>query len=144
MKILCIVTENGLAPKYDSDREEFRSLKRNTDVLVEVGQKRSYEFHKKFFALLKLTYDNFPEWLEDSLNVHSVEDLRTRLKVDLGLYEVSHYGNQSVIIPKSIAFDKMDETEFEKFYRSSVNHILKNYLKGVNNEQIEEEIWKFL
>lgn len=38
----------------------------------------------------------------------------------------------------------MDETEFEKFYRSSVNHILKNYLKGVNNEQIEEEIWKFL
>lgn len=144
MKILCIVTENGLAPKYDSDREEFRSLKRNTDVLVEVGQKRNYEFHKKFFALLKLTYDNFPEWLEDSLNVHSVEDLRTRLKVDLGLYEVSHYGNQSVIIPKSIAFDKMDETEFEKFYRSSVNHILKNYLKGVNNEQIEEEIWKFL
>lgn len=144
MKILCIVTENGLVPKYDSDREEFRNLKRNTDVLVEVGQKRNYEFHKKFFALIKLTYDNFPEWLEDSLNVHSVEDLRTRLKVDLGLYEVSHYGNQSVIIPKSIAFDKMDETEFEKFYRSSVNHILKNYLKGVNNEQIEEEIWKFL
>lgn len=50
MKILCIVTENGLVPKYDSDREEFRSLKRNTDVLVEVGQKRNYEFHKKFFC----------------------------------------------------------------------------------------------
>ena len=144
MKILCVVTENGLAPKYDSDREEFSRLKRNTDVLVEVGQKRSDEFHKKFFALLKLTYDNFPEWMEDNLNVHSVEDLRTRLKIDLGLYEVSHYGNQSVIIPKSIAFDKMDETEFEKFYKMSVNHILKNYLKGVTNEQIEEEIWKFL
>lgn len=144
MKILCVVTENGLAPKYDSDREEFSRLKRNTDVLVEVGQKRNYEFHKKFFALLKLTYDNFPEWMEDNLNVHSVEDLRTRLKIDLGLYEVSHYGNLSVIIPKSIAFDKMDETEFEKFYKMSVNHILKNYLKGVTNEQIEEEIWKFL
>lgn len=144
MKILCVVTENGLVPKYDSDREEFSRLKRNTDVLVEVGQKRNYEFHKKFFALLKLTYDNFPEWMEDNLNVHSVEDLRTRLKIDLGLYEVSHYGNWSVIIPKSIAFDKMDETEFEKFYKMSVNHILKNYLKGVTNEQIEEEIWKFL
>ena len=144
MKILCVVTENGLAPKYDSDREEFSRLKRNTDVLVEVGKKRNYEFHKKFFALLKLTYDNFPERMEDKLNVHSAEDLRTRLKIDLGLYEVSHYGNQSVIVPKSIAFDKMDETEFEKFYKMSVNHILKNYLKGVTNEQIEEEIWKFL
>ena len=144
MKILCVVTENGLAPKYDSDREEFSRLKRNTDVLVEVGQKRNYEFHKKFFALLKLTYDNFPERMEDKLNVHSAEDLRTRLKIDLGLCGVSHYGNQSVIVPKSIAFDKMDETEFEKFYKMSVNHILKNYLKGVTNEQIEEEIWKFL
>lgn len=144
MKILCVVTENGLVPKYDSDREEFSQLKRNTDVLVEVGQKRNYEFHKKFFALLRLTYDNFPERMEDKLNVHSVEDLRTRLKIDLGLYKVSHYGNQSVIVPKSIAFDKMDETEFEKFYKMSVNHILKNYLKGVTNEQIEEEIWKFL
>ena len=144
MKILCVVTENGLVPKYDSDREEFSRLKRNTDVLVEVGKKRNYEFHKKFFALLKLTYDNFPERMEDKLNVHSAEDLRTRLKIDLGLYEVSHYENQSVIAPKSIAFDKMDETEFEKFYKMSVNHILKNYLKGVTNEQIEEEIWKFL
>lgn len=144
MKILCVVTDTGLAPKYDSDREEFKKLKRNSEVLVEIKKGRNIEFHKKYFALLKLTYDNFPEWLEDTLNVHSIEDLRTRIKIDLGLYEVSHYGNQSIIIPKSIAFDKMDETEFEKFYNMSVNHILKNYLKGVSNEQIEEEIWKFL
>ena len=144
MKILCVVTATGLAPKYDSDREEFKKLKRNSEVVVEIKKGRNIEFHKKYFALLKLTYDNFPEWLEDTLNVHSIEDLRTRIKIDLGLYEVSHYGNQSIIIPKSIAFDKMDETEFEKFYNMSVNHILKNYLKGVSNEQIEEEIWKFL
>lgn len=144
MKILCIVTDTGLTPKYDSDREEFRNLKRNSEVLAEIRKARNIEFHKKYFALLKLTYENFPEWLEDTLNVHSVEDLRTRIKIDLGLYKVSHYGNQSVIIPKSMAFDKMDETEFEKFYNMSVNHILKNYLKGVSNEQIEEEIWKFL
>lgn len=144
MKILCVVTDTGLAPKYDSDREEFKKLKRNSEVVAEIKKGRNIEFHKKYFALLKLTYDNFPEWLEDTLNVHSIEDLRTRIKIDLGLYEVSHYGNQSIIIPKSIAFDKMDETEFEKFYNMSVNHILKNYLKGVSNEQIEEEIWKFL
>lgn len=144
MKILCVITETGLTPKYESDREEFKKLKRNAEVVVEIKKGRNIEFHKKYFALLKLTFENFPEWLEDILNVHSVEDLRTRIKIDLGLYDISHYGNQSIIIPKSIAFDKMDETEFEKFYRMSVNHIIKNYLKGVSNEQIEEEIWKFL
>lgn len=144
MKILCVITETGLTPKYESDREEFKKLKRNAEVVVEIKKGRNIEFHKKYFALLKLTFENFPEWLEDTLNVHSVEDLRTRIKIDLGLYDIFHYGNQSIIIPKSIAFDKMDETEFEKFYRMSVNHIIKNYLKGVSNEQIEEEIWKFL
>lgn len=144
MKILCVITETGLTPKYESDREEFKKLKRNAEVVVEIKKGRNIEFHKKYFALLKLTFENFPEWLEDTLNVHSAEDLRTRIKIDLGLYDISHYGNQSIIIPKSIAFDKMDETEFEKFYRMSVNHIIKNYLKGVSNEQIEEEIWKFL
>lgn len=144
MKILCVITETGLTPKYESDREEFKKLKRNAEVVVEIKKGRNIEFHKKYFALLKLTFENFPEWLEDMLNVHSVEDLRTRIKIDLGLYDISHYGNQSIIVPKSIAFDKMDETEFEKFYRMSVNHIIKNYLKGVSNEQIEEEIWKFL
>lgn len=144
MKILCVITETGLTPKYESDREEFKKLKRNAEVVVEIKKGRNIEFHKKYFALLKLTFENFPEWLEDTLNVHSVEDLRTRIKIDLGLYDISHYGNQSIIVPKSIAFDKMDETEFEKFYRMSVNHIIKNYLKEVSNEQIEEEIWKFL
>lgn len=144
MKILCVITETGLTPKHESDREEFKKLKRNAEVVVEIKKGRNIEFHKKYFALLKLTFENFPEWLEDTLNVHSVEDLRTRIKIDLGLYDISHYGNQSIIVPKSIAFDKMDETEFEKFYRMSVNHIIKNYLKGVSNEQIEEEIWKFL
>lgn len=144
MKILCVITETGLTPKYESDREEFKKLKRNAEVVVEIKKGKNIEFHKKYFALLKLTFENFPEWLEDTLNVHSVEDLRTRIKIDLGLYDISHYGNQSIIVPKSIAFDKMDETEFEKFYRMSVNHIIKNYLKGVSNEQIEEEIWKFL
>lgn len=144
MKILCVITETGLTPKYESDREEFKKLKRNAEVVVEIKKGRNIEFHKKYFALLKLTFENFPEWLEDTLNVHSVEDLRTRIKIDLGLYDISHYGNQSIIVLKSIAFDKMDETEFEKFYRMSVNHIIKNYLKGVSNEQIEEEIWKFL
>lgn len=88
MKILCVITETGLTPKYESDREEFKKLKRNAEVVVEIKKGRNIEFHKKYFALLKLTFENFPEWLEDTLNVHSVEDLRTRIKIDLGLYDI--------------------------------------------------------
>lgn len=144
MKILCIATENGLVPKYESDREEYRKVKKGSEVVVSVGKERNYEFHKKFFALLSLTFDNLPERLHDELNIHSVDDLLVRLKIDLGLYSMARYGNQSIVVPGSISFSKMDEYEFEKFYRRCTHYILDNYLKGVNDKQLEEEIWRFL
>lgn len=52
MKILCVITETGLTPKYESDREEFKKLKRNAEVVVEIKKGRNIEFHKKYFALL--------------------------------------------------------------------------------------------
>lgn len=144
MKILCIATENGLVPKYDRDREEYRKVKKGSEVVVSVGKERNYGFHKKFFALLSLTFDNLPERLHDELNVHSVDDLLVRLKIDLGLYSMARYGNLSIVVPGSISFGKMDEYEFEKFYRRCTHYILDNYLKGVNDKQLEEEIWRFL
>lgn len=41
MKILCVITETGLTPKYESDREEFKKLKRNAEVVVTKWMKRS-------------------------------------------------------------------------------------------------------
>ena len=71
MDIYCSVTPMGLVPMYDSDFDEKRKLKEGEKVLCHISRPRNYEFHKKFFALVRLTFDNLPERLVQMLSIRS-------------------------------------------------------------------------
>lgn len=144
MKILCQVTELGLMPMYDSDLEEKRKLKIGSTVLCDVKKPRNYKFHKKFFALLRLTFDNLPHHLHESLNIYSEEDLLLSLKIDLGISFVVNISGHDVYREGSISFAAMDEAEFEGFYHRCVNVILHRYLKGTGRQDLIDEVERFL
>jgi len=143
MKIYCKVTEIGLVPMYGSDLDEKRRLKVGETVLCEVTKPRNYEFHKKFFALVRLTFENLPERLSQMLSIRSEEDMLDCMKIDLGLYSSAWHGGRQVVKPGSISFAKMDETEFEKFYGRAVDMVLSLYLAGTNKEELLEEVERF-
>lgn len=143
MKIYCRVTDLGLIPKYDSDGDEKHRLKVGEDVLVEIKRPRNYEFHKKFFALIRLTFDNLPERLHHMLNVWSEEDMLVCIKLDLGLATTIYHGGRECIKLGSISFAAMDNDEFERFYNRALDLILRKYLRGTTREQIAEEIQRF-
>ena len=111
MKIYCRVTDLGLVPMYDSDYEEKKRLKVGDTVLCDIKKPRNYEFHKKFFALVRLTYENLPEHLHSALNIYSEEDMRTCLKMDLGLYTVVRHGFREYINPQSISLSLIHISE---------------------------------
>ena len=48
-------------PLYDSDLDLKRRLKVGSTVRCRVTNPRNYRFHKKFFALVRLTFDNLPD-----------------------------------------------------------------------------------
>ena len=143
MKIYCRVTDLGLVPMYDSDYDEKKRLKIGDTVLCDIKKPRNYEFHKKFFALVRLTYDNLPEHLHEALNIYSEEDMRTCLKMDLGLYSIVRLGFREYINPQSISFAAMDETEFERFYHRCIDIILRLYLRGTDRQDLLDEIERF-
>lgn len=143
MKIYCRVTDMGLVPMYDSDFEEKRKLKVGGSVLCEITRPRNYEFHKKFFALLRLTFDNLPERLVRMLDIHSEEDLLTSIKIDLGLFSVVYVGGREVVKVGSISFAAMDNSEFERFYGRSLDIILSRYLRGTDRQSLIDEIDNF-
>lgn len=143
MKIYCRVTDLGLVPKYDSDLDEKHRLPIGIDVLCEITRPRNYEFHKKFFALIRLTFDNLPERIHHMLNVRSEEDLLTCIKLDLGLATTIYHGGREIVKPGSISFAAMDNDEFERFYNRALDLILSKYLRGATREQIAEEIRRF-
>lgn len=59
MDIYCRVTDIGLIPMYDSDLDEKHRLRIGDNVLCTIKRPRNYEFHKKYFSLLRLTLPTF-------------------------------------------------------------------------------------
>lgn len=143
MEIYCRVTANGLVPMYDSDLEEKKRLKEGETVLCTIKKPRNYEFHKKFFALIRLTFENLPERIQQSCNIHNEQDMLDCLKLDLGLYNIVYHHHEPFVKLGSISFAKMDETEFQVFYNRCIDIILFNYLRGTDRETLLEEVQQF-
>ena len=144
MDISCRVTAYGLVPLYDSDLDMKKRLKTGSTVRCRVTQPRNYEFHKKFFALVRLTYDNLPLQLAERWNIRSVDDMVRRFKRDLGYFSsrMNDRGEREIEY-RSISFAAMDEEEFGRFYNDCVNLVLYTYIRGLDREDLEEEIENF-
>lgn len=143
MDIYCMVTDGGLIPMYDSDLEERKKLKRGDRVLCRITKPRNYEFHKKFFALVRLTYENLPEHLHSMLRIRSEEDMLTSIKLELGYADKLWYSGKQIAVPKSISFAAMDQAEFERFFARAVDLVLTLYLRGTDRKELLDEVDRF-
>jgi hypothetical protein len=83
---------------------------------------RNYEFHKKYFQMLKTTLDmvdlqiNMRQW-------------RWMVLVGIGHCEYIEHCGMPIPIPKSINFASVDDSEFEQIYTDSIDFICTNYLE---------------
>ena len=144
MDIYCRVTPYGLVPLYDSDHDLKQRLRVGSTVRCRVSLPRNYRFHKKFFALVRLTFDNLPLPLVKRWNVRSEADMLRRFKRDLGYFSstVNEAGEREIEY-RSISFAAMDEQEFERFYDDCVNLVLYQYIPGINRQDLLTEIEQF-
>lgn len=138
MKILCTVTEQGFKPFYNSDWEEKSKLKIGDEIWVEVKKARNYEFHKKFFALLNCGLANSKgKYIKtDNLDLY-----RTYVTMKVGYVDITPTNKSNMFTPKSIAFDKMDETEFQKLYNKVVDFVILDI--EATREDIEKVLINF-
>lgn len=143
MDIYCLVTDHGLVPMYDSDYDEKKRLRIGDKVLCSIKMPRNYEFHRKFFALLRLTVDNLPHLIQQQMQIFTVEDLLDCIKIDLGLYTTVWHGGKQIVKTGSISFARMDETEFERFFNRAIDLVITIYLRGTDRQALIEEIDNF-
>lgn len=136
MKLLLVKTLNGsLKPAYDADYENLKKIKAGATVECEIKQPRNIKFHRKFFALINLVFQNQEQY-------NSIEHLRKDLIIASGHYE-ERYNFEGVQIfePKSISFSNMDETEFNQLYNDVVDTICKYFHFG--KEELIEEVAQY-
>lgn len=132
MKISLTRTLSGFKPTNDSDFELSKKIKLNEPYEYEFKKPRNYKFHKKFFALVNMVYQNQEQYT-------NIEHLRKDLIIESGNYEI-RYNMLGVEIyePKSISFASMDEIQFSELYNSVIDVIIKYF--HFEKEEILENI----
>lgn len=136
MKILVVKTQTGLKPCYDSDYEKYSKIPMNEQFEVEYKKSRNYKFHKKYFALMKLAFENQSDY-------RTMNDMRRDLTITSGFYDevVNKITGEVYTLAKSISFAKMDGIEFSELYERTKDVVCK--WLGIKSETIEEEIQQY-
>lgn len=137
MEIYVVKTINKLLkPAFDEDLEKFNKLPKDGYFEIKYTAKRNIRFHRKFFALIKLAFENQSDY-------RLMEDMRRDLLITSGHYEetVNKITGEVYKIASSLQFQKMDETEFSKVYED-VKEVICRWI-GIENELVDNEIQQY-
>jgi len=132
------IHNNYLAPSLPEDVEKLSKWSFGEILRAKVNKPRNARFHRKFFALLNVCFEN-----QDKYDVF--EDLRMEIQLKCGFYK-EHVTTKGQIIytPKSIAFANMDEIEFSTLYDKAIDIIIKHFCKGSTPEELNQRVMEIL
>jgi len=137
MEITLVKKLNGsFCLAFDSDFDKAKKIPLNEPFTVSYTKKRNAQFHRKFFALINLCYQN------QSL-FNNIEHLRKELILCAGHYELIfdlETGTQKKEA-LSISFASMDETEFNQLYSDVLNVICEKFL--IDKEDVLENVLQY-
>ena len=128
-------TKQGLTPLYNSGYDNYQKLKIGWEGEVTFVQKRNYLFHKKYYALINMAFQN-----QDSFN--NVTHYRKYLTCKAGFYTAYETDKGTFIEADSISFASMDELEFSDLYSKMIDVIIQEI--GVTSEKITANLVEFM
>ena len=132
MKIILTKFRNTLFPADENAERALKKVKDGLDILVDYKPKRNVKFHRKFFAMINILFQNQEKY-------KNREDLLIEMKLKTGWYKehVTLKGN-IIYIPKSMSFDKMDDLKFGEFYQKCIDVALQSF--NISEETAERLI----
>lgn len=136
MKVWLIKDHQGKFHPLDSkDKEICDKIQPMDEHCFELKKVRNPKFHRKYFALIRIAFDNQDEYKDE-------EKFRKVMQMKAGYHEFVQTDKGEMWWPKSIAFGELDELEFEELY-NKVWHVLQERY-GFDNELFEAELASFL
>lgn len=144
MDIYLMNTASGLIPCTDEDYEKKRKLKIGRVYKTKMTLARNYEFHKKYFALINCAWEYQNERTVEFFH-HNPDAFRKTVEISAGHYELvySIARREWVEQAKSIAFDKMDEAEFQDLYERVKDVLFSTFLRHVKEEEFMSNLANF-
>lgn len=127
-----------------------RGYRRGDEVRLEIKRKRNIGFHRLFHALGQLLVDNV-EGFEHRSSHDAIKHIQTKSgtccepqMVDMGTIQFGDIsvpvGLVPVNVPRSMAFDEMDEDEAKTLFDGITAYISQHYAH-VMLEEVRAEFW---
>ena len=141
-------SSHGLLPADQDAQEWFSKLKSGGTVSGKFVVPRNLKFMRKFFAMLRVAYDNYDWPVVDygsGTTKCSYERFRKDVTILAGYYEI--VVNTKGELRKdamSISFAKMDEAEFSLLYSEVLDVILMQFLQEWESNDMERAVEQML
>lgn len=141
MKINLVCTADGFKPATDEDYEAKKSIKNGTVCECVIKEYRNYKFLKKYFSLINCAWEFLSEE-QQKFFYDSKDSFRKTVEVAAGHCEpvYNRTRNEWLDMPKSIAFDKLTESEFSQLYERVKDVLYNLFLTSVNREEFAENL----
>ena len=127
---------NQLIAATSKDFEKLQKLSSNQIYEFDFKKVRNYEFHKKFFALVNQGFEN------SKYNFPNYESYRNYIIQRAGHFVAVITEKGMFTSAKSISFDNMDETEFERVYKDVLQAVIID--TGATEEEINNNYSNFM
>lgn len=131
---LIVQNDGRLRPSLPADLEKIKKYKPGMIIRAKVWRQRNAAHSRKWWALIGAVLPH--------MDYEDKDDLADDIKLKLGLiqdYRVDWLG-RVVVKTKSIAFDKMDQNEFDIFYRRTIDALLNDFLEEWTTDDIESAL----
>lgn len=107
-------------------------------VRVVITQPRNIKFHRLFFGLVNLVFENQTQFA-------TRDGFLDALKVSVGhCDDRSGINGKQFIVPRSISFAAMDNEQFRQFYDQVLTVILEKILPNTNKKELEQQLFDIL
>jgi hypothetical protein len=136
MEIFLTKTLNGLAASDEEGKQALKRWKVGETLKCSVKKPRCYTNHKRYFGLLTLTFENQDKYT-------SFEHFRKAVQIAAGhVDELITLDGEVVLIPKSIAYDALDEMEFGKVFAETMT-VCAKILGDLELHHLEQEVARY-
>ncbi len=144
MELLLLNTDGGLKPCYDEDYDNKKKLKLGQIYKAKITLARNIDFHRKYFALINCAWA-YQNEKTTAYFKNDINSFRKTIEVAAGhcdtLFNLRL--KEWVDVPKSIAFDKMDELEFRELYDRVKDIIFSMFIKNISEEEFMNNLINF-
>lgn len=144
MKINLVVTDLGLICATDYDKEQIKTLKRGSVVECTIKESRNIKFLRKYFALINCAWEYLTEE-QQAFFYNNKDSFRKSVEIAAGHCEqvFNRTRGEWLDVPKSVAFDKMTESEFSSLYERVRDVLYRLFIPDVNKKEFENELKYF-